>query len=149
MLVKGATGRQGHVNLSVNTMAAWWWAGDARSQVIISRGVDLLSPEYSSLDARRLKCLCWLSLGILAYRWLGHWRVWKQNEIRVKTVIYIEQIYTHLGVCLGLCPYRWLIRLEWVSLERVRTRIVGLDNGLAPNRRQVIIWTNDQWDMEV
>ena len=88
-------------------------------------------------------------MGILAYRWLGHWRVWKQNEIRVKTVIYIEQIYTYAYALAYVHAANWFWWNGQYYWEKVSAHLIGLDNGLVPNRRQVIIWTNDQWDMEV
>ena len=39
--------------------------------------------------------------------------------------------------------FDWLIEAEWRVYASVNYAIIDSDNGLSPDRRQPIIWTND------
>ena len=50
---------------------------------------------------------------------------------------------TFSNVFSSMKMYEFLLKFHWSLFLGVQYSIIGLDNGLAPNRQQAIIWTND------
>ena len=68
--------------------------------------------------------------------WLTHWG---QDEMAA-----IFQT-TYSNACFLMKMYKFRLRFHWSLFPSVQSTKsnIGSDNGLAPNRRQAIIWTND------
>ena len=105
-----------HLNLPLSS--PWEWPGETRSHGFSGHGIDLILLEYSHLSTWRVNTL--------RLRQNSHRRHFQMRFLKWKCMIFD---WNFSGDC------------SWGS--NWQYSCIGSDNGLAPNRCQAIIWTND------